>query len=313
MGKQRVLVTGGAGYIGSVLVPELLRHGHEVTVIDNFMYGQHSLLDCCHDPRLTIVRGDARDESLIAKHVSGADAVIPLACLTGAPICDRHPREAASTNLEAIRTLLKARRKNQKIIFPTSNSGYGVGEAGIFCTEETPLRPVSFYGQLKVEAEKAILESGNAITLRLATVFGVSPRMRLDLLVNDFVHRAVTDRFVVLFESYFKRNYIHIRDVASAFLHCLEHFESMKNNAYNVGLSDANLSKRELCEAIKEQLPEFTIMEAAAGSDPDKRNYIVSNEKIERAGFRAQVSLERGIAELVKGFQVIRAKGFSNV
>ena len=313
MNTSHILVTGGAGYIGSVLVPELLKRGHTVTVIDNFIYGQHSLLDCCHDPKFTIVRGDARDEPLIAKHVKDADVIIPLACLTGAPICDRYPREAASTNVGAIETIIKVRRKDQKIIFPTSNSGYGVGEQGIFCTEETPLRPVSFYGRLKAEAEKAILASGNSITLRLATVFGVSPRMRLDLLVNDFVHRAVTDRFVVLFESHFKRNYVHIRDVAGAFLYCLENFERMKDNAYNVGLSDANLSKRELCEEIKKQLPEFAIIEAATGTDPDKRNYIVSNEKSERTGFRAAIPLREGIAELVKGFQVIRAKGFSNV
>jgi nucleoside-diphosphate-sugar epimerase len=310
---MRILVTGGAGYLGSVLVPTLLREGHYVTVVDNFMYNQASLLDSCHDEKLTIVRGDARDQKLMAEQMKPADAVLPLACLTGAPICDRFPDEAKSTNLDAIRLLLRLRSKDQQIIFPTTNSGYGIGEAGIYCTEETPLKPVSLYGRLKVEAEQAVLESGNAITLRLATVFGVSPRMRLDLLVNDFVYRAVNDRFLVLFESHFKRNYIHIRDVSQAFLHCLKHFSAMKNQAYNVGLSDANLSKKELCEEIKKQVPDFYFTEAPVGEDKDKRNYIVSNEKIERTGFRPRVSLQAGIAELVKGFQVIRAKGFSNI
>ena len=310
---MRILVTGGAGYLGSVLVPTLLADGHNVTVIDNFLYGQASLLDCCHHPGLTIIRGDARDRAVLEAAVKQADAIIPLACLTGAPACDRNPAEARRINLEAIRLLLELRSRTQPIIFPTTNSGYGVGQAGIHCTEETPLRPVSLYGQLKVEAEQAVLEAGHSVTLRLATAFGISPRMRLDLLVNDFVYRAVTDRFLVVFQGHFKRNYIHVRDIAQAFLHALTHLETMNGQPYNVGLSDANLSKLELCAEIKKQIPAFYYVEAAIGEDPDKRNYIVSNEKIERTGFRPRVSLQDGIAELIKGYQVVRRTMYANV
>lgn len=309
---MKVLVTGGAGYIGSILVPALLKEGHEVTVIDNFFYNQSSLLDCCHDPRITIVRGDARDKELLKKHLAGKDFIIPLACLVGAPLCDKFPEEAKSINLGAVRHLLELRQPGQKIIFPNTNSGYGVGQEGIYCTEETPLNPISRYGKLKVEAEKALLEAGDAITLRLATVFGISPRMRLDLLVNDFVYRAVNDGFLVLFEANFKRNYIHIRDVAAAFIHAINNFERMKNEPYNVGLSDANLSKLELCQAIQKQLPDFYFTEASIGEDKDKRNYIVSNEKIEKTGFRPHVSLDEGIAELIKGYKILKRNQFAN-
>ena len=310
---MNILVTGGCGYLGSILVPTLLREGNSVTVIDNFMYDQTSLLDCCIDPGLTIVRGDTRDEALIKKHMKSADAIIPLACLTGAPLCDQDPKGAESIILDAIRMMLKLSSKDQMVIYPTTNSGYGIGEKGIHCTEETPLRPVSLYGKLKVKAEEEILGSGKGITLRLATAFGVSPRMRLDLLVNDFVYRAVYDRFIVLFEAHFKRNFIHVRDVTNAFVHSLNHFETMKNEAYNVGLSDANLSKLELCEEIKSHVPEFYFIESDIGEDPDKRDYIVSNEKIEKTGFKPQVSLSEGIAELVKGYTVIKRNQYANI
>ena len=310
---MKILVTGGAGYIGSVLVPTLLAEGHEVTVVDNFMYAQTSLLDCCHHPRLTIIRGDARDRTLISAQLKTPDAIIPLACLTGAPLCDRDPLEAKSVNLDAIAMLLELRRPDQRMIFPTTNSGYGIGQNGLHCTEETPLHPVSWYGQLKTEAEQLVLGAGRSLTLRLATVFGISPRMRLGLLVNDFVYRAVTDRFLVVFQGHFKRNYIHVQDVARAFLHALAHFDAMTSQPYNVGLSEANLSKLELCAAIKKQVPEFFFTEAAVGEDPDKRNYIISNAKIEATGFRPKVSLEAGIAELIKGYQVVRRSGHANV
>jgi nucleoside-diphosphate-sugar epimerase len=310
---MNILVTGGAGYIGSVLVPALLQSGHRVTVIDSFMYGQSSLLDCCHDEKLTIVRGDVRDARTLKNLVPKADILIPLACLVGAPLCDQKPVEARSINYDAVKLLIDLSSQQQRIVFPTTNSGYGVGQEGLYCTEETPLRPISLYGVLKAEIEKALLDSGHAVTLRLATAFGISLRMRLDLLVNDFTYRAVTDRFVILFEAHFKRNYIHVRDISRAFLHAIDHFDLMRNQPYNVGLSDANLSKMELCLEIKKQVPAFTIMESAIGKDPDQRNYIVSNEKIENTGFKPQVSLPAGITELLKGYQVIRRNQYANV
>ncbi len=309
----KILVTGAAGYIGSILTPELLKEDHEVIALDNFMYNQTSLLDCIYDKNLAIVRGDARNENLISKYIKDADFIIPLACIVGAPACDKDLEVARSTNLEAIKMILKLREPNQKIIFPNTNSGYGIGQKDIYCDENTALNPISLYGKLKVEAEKALLGAGNTVSLRLATVFGISPRMRLDLLVNDFVYRAVNDRFIVLFEAHFKRNYIHIRDVARAFIHAIDNFEKMKNEPYNVGLSDANLSKLELCEEIKKQLPDFYFVEAKIGEDIDKRNYIVSNEKIEKTGFKPEVSLQEGIAELIKGYQIIRRNQFSNL
>lgn len=310
---MKILVTGGAGYIGSVLVPELLKEKHHVTVLDNFMYNQSSLLDCCADKNLTIVRGDTRDKTLVTKLMKDADAVFPLACLTGAPLCAKDPLGAQTIIVDAVKMIVDLKSKDQIIIYPTTNSGYGVGEKNKFCTEETPLRPVSAYGKLKCEAENLILTSGNSITLRLATAFGVSPRMRLDLLVNDFVYRAVHDRFVILFEAHFKRNYIHVRDVAQAFMLGLSNFKKMKDQPYNVGLSDANLSKLELCEEIKKHVKEFYFVESTIGEDPDKRDYIVSNEKIEKAGFKPRVSLPDGIKELIKAYQVIKRNQYANI
>jgi nucleoside-diphosphate-sugar epimerase len=311
--KPKILITGGAGYIGSVLVPLLLEEGYEVVVIDNFLYNQTSLLDCCYNKNLTVVRGDARDKSLVSQYLKKADFILPLACITGAPACDKDPTAAKTVNLDAIKMLLQIRSKDQKIIFPTTNSGYGIGKNGIYCDESTPLKPISLYGKLKVEAEKYILDSGNSITLRLATCFGISPRMRLDLLVNDFVYRAVNDKFIILFQPHFKRNYIHVRDVARAFVHCLNNFDKMKNEPYNVGLSDANLSKLELCQEIKKQIPDFVFLTSEIGEDPDKRNYIVSNDKIEKTGFKPKYSLQEGITELIKGYQIIKRNQFSNI
>lgn len=310
---MKILVTGGAGYLGSVLVAELLREKYQVVVLDNFMYNQTSLLDCCHDKNLTIVRGDTRDKKLLERLIKGVDAIFPLACLTGAPLCAKDPLSAQTIIVDAVKMILEMRSKSQIIIYPTTNSGYGVGQKDRFCTEKTPLNPISLYGKFKTEAETLLLDSGNAITLRLATAFGVSPRMRLDLLVNDFTYRAVYDRFVVLFEAHFKRNYIHVRDVANAFMLGLKNFDQMKNEPYNVGLSDANLSKLELCQEIKKHVKEFYFVESSIGEDPDKRDYVVSNEKIEKAGFKPQVSLSDGIAELVKGYQVIKRNQYANI
>jgi len=310
---MKILVTGGAGYIGSILVPMLLNEGHEVTVLDNFMYKQTSLLDCCYNKKLTIINADVRDKGLIKKLLETPDAIFPLACLTGAPLCAKDPLGALSINFDAVKSIEETRSKNQVIIFPTTNSGYGIGEKEILCTEKTPLRPVSLYGKYKVEIEKYLLDSKNCITFRFATVFGTSPRMRLDLLVNDFTYRAFYDHFLVLFEAHFKRNYLHVRDAARAFIHGLENFESMKGEAYNVGLSKANLSKFQLCEEIKKHLPDFYFSEAEIGEDIDKRNYLISNEKIEATGFKTEYSLSFGIQELIKGFQVIKKSEYANI
>jgi nucleoside-diphosphate-sugar epimerase len=295
------------------MVGELLRVGYAVTVLDNFLFGQTALLEWVHEPRLRIVRGDARDAQCLRELVADADTVFPLACLTGAPLCDRDPTAARSVIVDGIDALLGLLSPDQRVVYPNTNSGYGIGQQGIHCDEESPLRPVSLYGRLKVEAERRILERGHGVALRLATVFGISPRMRLDLLVNDFTWRAVTDRFIVLFEARNKRNFIHIRDVARAFRHVLEHYEAMDGQVFNVGLDDANLDKVELCEAIRRHVPDFVWFEAPVGKDPDQRNYIVSNEKIGRVGFKPQVSLSHGIAELVRGFPILRRASFSNV
>jgi nucleoside-diphosphate-sugar epimerase len=310
---MRILVTGGAGYIGSILVPALLERGHEVSVLDTFARGTTELAPCCRYDSFNPIRGDARDERLLDELVPRADVVIPLAAIVGAPLCKEDPTAARTIHLDAVVALAKRTSRQQMVIYPTTNSGYGIGTAGQYCTEETPLNPISLYGVTKVKAEEAVLEQTRGVTLRLATVFGMSPRMRIDLLVNDFTWRAVTDRAVVIFEGHFKRNYIHIRDVAKAFEHAIANFEAMRGQAYNVGLSDANLSKLELCAKIKEQVPGFVYLEAPIGEDPDKRDYIVSNEKIERTGWRPDWSLEMGIAELIRGYRMIRNSRYANV
>ncbi len=309
----KVLITGGAGYIGSVLTPILLAKGYQVTVLDNFMFRQNSLADCCRYDTFEVVRGDCRNRDLMKSLVKSVDIIIPLAALVGAPLCSRDEVGTQTTNFEAIKMLCELASKEQRFLVPITNSGYGVGEAGKYCTEESPLNPISLYGVTKVEAEKVILQRENSISFRLATVFGMSPRMRVDLLVNDFVYRAVTDRTVVVFEGHFKRNYIHIQDVAKVFLHGIDNFESMKGKPYNVGLEDANLSKLELCAEIKKYLPNFVYMEAPIGEDPDKRDYIVSNARILSTGFEPEWSLGRGIKELIKGYTILRNSIYSNV
>jgi nucleoside-diphosphate-sugar epimerase len=311
--QYNILVTGAAGYLGSIMVPALLAAGHTVTVLDNFLFRQASLHHVCSDPHLTVVRGDIRDDSLMRSLLKSADVVIPLAALVGAPLCNRDPVGAASVNREAPLAMFKALSRAQRVLMPITNSGYGIGEPGKLCTETSPMRPISSYGIHKVEVEKALLDRGNAISFRLATVFGMSPRMRLDLLVNDFVHRAFTDRFIVLFEGHFKRNYIHVRDVTRVFLHGLRNFEAMQNQPYNVGLSEANLSKSELCGRIQKHLPNFVFLEAPVGEDPDKRDYIVSNQRLEKTGFEPKHSLDDGIVELIKGCAMLRNSVYSNV
>ena len=310
---KKILVTGGAGYIGSVMVPQLLLLGHEVTVIDNFSFNQLSLLDVSYNKKLNIIRGDINNESMFKEQIKIHDVIIPLAAIVGAPACNQNLFLAEQTNTNQIKTIVNNTSNNQQIIFPVTNSGYGIGAKDKYCDENTPLSPISFYGKSKVNAESMLLEKGNAITYRLATVFGTSPRMRMDLLVNDFVYRAVKDRFIVLFESHFKRNYIHIRDIAEVFIHGLNNYESLVGEPYNVGLSDANISKKELCERIKSHVSEFHIIENDMATDPDKRDYIVSNEKIESTGWKPQYSLDDGIAELVRTYSWLKTNQFSNV
>ena len=308
-----VLVTGAAGYIGSILCEHLLDAGHRVTALDNLMYGEQNLFHLAAEPRFDFIFGDARDETLMRSLIAKADVLIPLAAIVGAPACDRDPTLARAVNLDAVRLVNRLRSPKQLVIYPNTNSGYGTKTSEVFCTEETPLEPISQYGQDKVEAELELLASPNAVTLRLATVFGMSPRMRLDLLVNHFVYAAVTDGYLVIFEKDFKRNFVHIRDVADCFLHCIKNAERMIGKPYNVGLDRANLSKGELALAIQKHVPKFHVHFAELGKDPDKRNYIVSSERLRAAGFEAKRSLEDGIRELIKGYRMLGRGRFKNI
>ena len=310
---MKILVTGGAGYLGSVLCEHLLNADYHVTVVDNLLYRQQTLFHLCNNPNFEFVFGDVRDGKLMARLLKNADIIIPLAAIVGAPACDLDPQLATAVNLDAIKLLNKLRSKHQLVIYPTTNSGYGIKSGEVFCTEETLLEPISLYGKTKTDAETQLLQSENAITLRLATVFGMSPRMRIDLLVNHFVYTAVKDSYIVIFEKDFKRNFVYIRDVAECFLFCIENSQKMKDKPFNVGLDTANLSKEELAVKIKKYLPNFYIHFAEVGTDPDKRNYIVSNQRLKEAGFVAKHSLEDGIEELIKGYQMMRREEFKNV
>ena len=311
--SYNILVTGGAGYLGSTMVPDLLLAGHKVTVLDNFMFKQNSLNHCCYHPNFTVVKGDIRQKDTMSVLMKEADVIIPLAALVGAPLCSLDPIGATTINHDAIELMLKLLSKDQIVLMPTTNSAYGTGDKDNYCNEESPLRPISQYAIEKVEIEKELMQHPSAISFRLATVFGMSPRMRIDLLVNDFTYRAVNDRFVVLFESHFKRNYIHVRDVSRVFQHALNNHDAMKGEIYNVGLSNANVSKKELCEHIQKQVPDFIFIDEQIGKDPDQRNYIVSNDKIESTGFKTEFSLDRGIDELLKGYTMIKNNLYGNV
>jgi nucleoside-diphosphate-sugar epimerase len=313
MDRQKVLVTGGAGYIGCILVEYLLQMNFQVTVLDNFMFRQSGLNHLCDNKNLTIVNGDIRNPAHLAPLLKEADIIIPLAALVGAPLCNKDVVGADTTNKDAVFWMLNATSKEQRIIMPTTNSAYGTGDENNFCTEDSPLRPISKYAVDKVAVEKVLMERENSISYRLATVFGMSPRMRTDLLVNDLTYRAVNDGYVVIFEGHFKRNYIHVRDVCEAFLHAIYQFDEMKGQIYNVGLSSANVSKLELCEIIKRQLPNFTIVEGDIKKDPDQRNYIVSNEKLEATGWVPYHTLDDGVEELIRGYTYLKNNIYGNV
>lgn len=301
---MRVLVTGGLGYLGSILCEHLLDAGHHVLAADNLMYGQgqQGLFHLCANSRFKFAKGDVRDEAFLKPLLRDRDAVIHLAAIVGASACDRDPLLATSVNLHAVQSLMKLRGRRQLVIYPNTNSGYGVTDGVERCTEDSPLQPISLYGRTKVEAEQTVLAQPNTIALRLATVFGMSPRMRLDLLVNHFVYAARKDRYLVIFEKDFKRNFIHVRDVADCMLHCLSNAAAMAGRTYNVGLDAANCSKEELALKVKQYVPNFYIHFAPIGRDPDKRNYIVSNQRLREAGFAARRSLDEGIQELLKGY-----------
>lgn len=300
----KVLITGGAGYIGSVLTERLLDAGFDVTVLDNLTYQQHSLFHLAHHPNFSFVQGDVRDEKVMRSVLAGADFIIPLAAIVGAPACDRDPWLAESVNYGAVKILNDLRSQDQLVVFPNTESVYGAKTGSTLCTEDDPIQPTSLYGSTKMRAEEELLSSPNSVVLRLATVFGMSPRMRRDLLINHFVYAALTDGYMTIFEKNFKRNFVHVRDVADCFLHCIQNFKQMAGRPYNLGHEAANLSKEELALKIKEYIPGFYIHFSDIGSDPDKRNYIISSGRLRRAGFEAKRTVDEGIKELIKGYRM---------
>ena len=302
---MKILITGGAGYLGSILVPKLLKDNHQVTVYDNLIYNQLSLLNVCNDKDFHFVYGDVRDYERLDKYVQKADVIIPLAAIVGFPACEKDKQLATDVNFIHIKNIVDNSSKQQLILYPNSNSGYGIGIEGIYCTEESPLNPLSHYGITKCNAEDYLKDNSNAVIFRLATVFGISPRMRLDLLVNEFVYKALTDRYITVFEKDFIRNYIHIRDVAFTFNFMIDNYDKYNGEVFNVGLSDSNLSKEELVEKIKGYIPDFAITYSDYYEDPDKRNYLVSNEKVESTGWIPKYSLDDGIKELIMGYKII--------
>jgi nucleoside-diphosphate-sugar epimerase len=300
---NRVLITGGAGYLGSTITEYLLSKGFQVTVLDNLLYKQLSLLHLFKNPNFKFIKGDVRDVTLLYELVNTHDVIIPLAAIVGMPACKANPELTVEVNYHQILNILEVLNDNQKLILPNTNSQYGSSDTVI--TEDSPFKPLSLYAETKCNAENAMLKNGNGVSLRLATVFGVSPRMRQDLLVNDFVYKSVVDGYLVLFEGHFKRNYIHVQDIARTFHFIIENYEKCKGQAFNVGLSTANLSKLELAEKIKDYIPSLVIKQDEYKEDFDKRNYIVSNEKLERLGWEPIYNLDYGIKQLMEAYQII--------
>jgi nucleoside-diphosphate-sugar epimerase len=305
---KKILITGGAGYIGSKLATRLLNMKYEVTILDNLMFVDDSLNHLFEKKNLKFFKGDINNKKFIKKHVKDKDIIIPLAALVGAPLCEKFKKLAIKTNLNAIEYLVKSLKNNQKIIFPTSNSGYGIGEKNKYCDERSPLNPISLYGKTKSQAEKKVLNFRNSVCFRLATIFGYSYRMRTDLLVNNFVYRAIKEKKLFLFQPHFRRNYIHVEDVVNAFVFAIENFSKVKGEIFNLGLSSANLTKLQLAKRIKKQVPELKIKIVYNKKDPDQRNYFVSNKKIEKLGFKAKVTIDQGIKELVSIFRYSNIK-----
>jgi len=309
---KKILITGGGGYIGSMLSTELINLGHKVTVIDLLKYDKGSLDHLYFKKNFTFINDDIRKPKLLKKHIKKNEYIIPLAALVGAPLCEKNKKEAISINLEAVKKILQNLNKKNKLIYLTTNSGYGVGEKNKYCDEKSLLKPISLYGQTKCDAENEVMKFKNTVSFRLATVFGASYRMRSDLLVNNFVQRAINKNYIDVFEPQFRRNFIHITDVVRAVIFSIKNFDKLKSDVFNLGLSSANITKIDLVRKIKSQIKTLKIKVIKNKSDPDKRDYFVSNKKIENKGFVASVSLDQGIKELISVFRNNKSKIVNN-
>ncbi len=309
---KKILITGGAGYIGSVLSTELVNQGHKVTVLDLLKYNKNSLSHLYFHKNFKFIYGDARNKKIMKNLIRQNEFIIPLAGLVGAPLCDKFKKDAISTNFKAVKMIKELVNKKHKVIYMTTNSGYGVGEKNKFCDENSPLKPISLYGKTKCQAEEEVKKFKNSICFRLATVFGYSYRMRSDLLVNNFVYRAVYKKKLDIFEPNFRRNFIHVKDVVNGIIFSIKNFNKLKSNIYNLGLSTANITKLELAKKIKKQQKDIKIKIIKNKKDPDKRDYFVSNRKIEKKGFKAKIRLELGISELINYFQNSNEKIINN-
>ncbi len=301
--KYKILITGGAGYIGSMLSTKLINLGNKVTVLDILEYDTRSLNHLYLNKNFTFYKKDVRDKGFLKKIVKKFDFVIPLAGLVGAPLCEKRKKDAKEINLEAVKSLISFLSKKQKIIFTNSNSGYGIGSKTKFCDENSPLNPISLYGRTKVDAEKEVMKFGNSVSFRLATVFGYSYRMRTDLLLNNLVLLSMRDKKLDIFESNFRRNFIHVNDVCDGIVFAIYNFNKLKSNIYNLGMSKANITKNEMVNKIKKYIKNLKIRKIHNKKDPDKRDYFVSNNKIEKKGFKAKIDIDEGILELINVYK----------